>query len=402
MHFCFCQISNKVINPEAGLKKTVSEEYYESLYENKEKDGYYRPEHFWELPLWIGEATHALSDYNDVSLHIVTDVNAPLPRPSNNTVYCFSVLDVNKEAIQKVMGRNHDLVYAIGGYINKRPFFLDLSAYVYSVTWYDSISDLCKAYGTSYKYGVNWKLFENYRTIPRLTMSYGCSNKCSFCTVSDKVTLVSNDDIHQQVASFIGLEFKLVYLNDLTFGQAMNADLIGHFYHVIKSYNPEFRGFIVQTACHEVNKRPAEFWSDNGIVVVELGIETYNDNLLSDFNKPQTEKSIARAVQKLSDVGIDTIANIVLGFPGENMGTYGKTLSFLHYFPFYALNVYTLALYANTELAGRIEPTLTNGITDNDKNELATTRTFWSTQEQRTFDHIAPLFYLMGIDKVKA
>ena len=412
MHFVFCQISNKLINPDAGLKKTLSDEYYESLYSNKEYDGYYRPEHFWELPLWIGEATYALSDDHNVSLHVVTDVNKPLPRPfgvwdRTQVVYCFSVLDVNKAIVQGIIRRNSHCEFALGGYIDGARFILDLDAmlgldteFSFDVEWYQSIADLCYIYNNvDPKYGVDWSLFQGTRTIPRLTMSYGCSNRCSFCTVPNEVKAVGRANIKQQILAMRDLEFKLVYLNDKTFGQCHNSKYLGNYYDLMKWFNPDFRGFVVQTTCQEVIKRDANFWSDNHIVVVELGIETFNDNLLKMYKKPQNEKTIAKAVNKLFDASdkIDVIANVVLGFPGETMVSYGKTMSFLHYFPFYALNINTLAVYADSDLA----KDLPCGDSEQDRNQLATTRTFWTAQEQRTFDTVSGLFYQLGMDKVR-
>lgn len=396
MHFVFCQISNKLINPDAG---PLSDQYYESLYAHKEKDGYYRHEHFWELPLWIGEATYALQEEHDCSLHIVTDVNEPLPMLweglKTQVVYCFSVLDVNRAIVLDIINRNPYREFAVGGYIDGEQFISDLSVFVHATSWYDSLSNLCDVYNIDYKYGVDWSLFAGVWTIPRLTMSYGCTNKCTFCTVPDKVTPVDCMAITQQVRAMKDLRFKLVYLNDKTFGQCDTHHMLYDLYLMIKAFNPDFRGFIVQTTCAEVLKHSAIFWESLCIKVVELGIETFNDKLLAKYNKPQNERTIARAVDKLHKAHIDTIANVVLGFPGETMRTYGKTLSFLHYFPFYALNIYTLALYQGTRLAKDID-----GDNEADANELAEIRSFWTSQEKADFDSASPLFYHLAIDKV--
>ena len=47
MKFTLCQISDKLINPPTG---SLAEQHYAALWENKEADGYWKPDDFWELP----------------------------------------------------------------------------------------------------------------------------------------------------------------------------------------------------------------------------------------------------------------------------------------------------------------------------------------------------------------
>lgn len=395
--FVLCQISNELINPDAGKRLSLSDNYYEDLYENREKDGYYRPDHFWELPLWIGEMTYTLSEHNDVHLHIVKRHDQKLPTWSDNvpTFYCFSVLDVNKGFILDQLAHNHPShKYCFGGYIKNDSFMVQANELSDAgCRWFDKVSDLCGFFDTPYSYGTDWSLFYGTSCIPRLTMSYGCSHRCRFCTVPNDVKAVSLHDVMLQALSFNGLRFKLVYLNDKTFGQSDNWDKLGKVYNVIKTYNQDFQGFIVQTSVAMALKADLKKWSDNGVRIVELGVESYNDALLKQYRKPQTSDMIQQAVDKLSDNGLAVIANIMLGLIGETALTYSNTLGFImaNKAKLYALNVYTLALYADAAMADDIKT-----VDASDADELSTDRSFWTDNEREDYRTFSPVFYALG------
>lgn len=399
--FVFCQISNLLINPDAGQCNTLADQYYESLYTEKHDSGYYRPEHFWELPLWIGEMTHTLSDHHDVHLHIVTDHGQKLPEWSDNvpTFYCFSVLDVNKGLILDQLAYNHaSYKYCFGGYTENAEFMRTAGELSEGgCRWYDSISDLCDMFDTPYTYGTNWSLFYGTECIPRITLSTGCLHQCRFCTVGNDVKAVSVNDVILQAISFKGLTFRLVYVNDKTFGQADNADVLEQIGDVIRLYNPLFAGFIIQTSVAMVLNKPADYWTKRGVVIMELGIESYNNGILKSYNKPQRTSCIDKAMAKLSDQNVEVIANIMLGLQGETIDTYQATLDFIMRHKFFALNIYTLAVYDGTALADDVVIE-----SSDDSNELATNRSFWTDNERDNYRTFSPVFYAVGMSMVRS
>ena len=58
MKYCFCQVSTNLINKDVPDDSTS--EYYRQMWLSKCDDGYIKPDHFWELPLWIAELSHVL------------------------------------------------------------------------------------------------------------------------------------------------------------------------------------------------------------------------------------------------------------------------------------------------------------------------------------------------------
>lgn len=383
MRFTFCQIDNMLINPPTG---SIGERFYGALWRHKKSDGYYRPPFAWELPLWIAEINYTLP------MHIKREFLAIEEQDINlvpNSVYCFSVLDVNAEIIRRIIENNQQCQFVLGGYC--KPYGDDL--WPLNVTWCDTVRQFCNTFGFSYSYGTDYSLFVGIECIPRLTLSTGCKHHCKFCTVSKQLEAKTPENIQQQLESFRPLKFKLIYLDDKTFGQADNCRWLNSVYRWIKSYNPEFEGFIVQTTAAMVCKRPIDFWEKLYIKVVEIGVETFNDDLLKRYRKPASERIIDRAIQRLAQAGIKCITNIILGLPGETEYTYRHTIDFLYgcytleYL--YSLNIFTLAAYADSDLGISADK--------KDVDELHDDRSFWTQEERKAYRKWSEQFYQLAI-----
>ena len=208
----------------------------------------------------------------------------------------------------------------------------------------------------SYKNGTDYRHFEGSDVIPRLTMSDGCLHKCAFCVVPKNLTTQSDAVVDQQADSMSKLGAKLVYLNDKTFGQASNYQHLSDVYDRMKTANPDFKGFIVQTTAAQMSKIPADWLQKSGIKYVELGIESYNDPILKEMHKPANQRLIDQATDKLRQNKIALIPNILIGLPGETAETYNNTLEFLkrNKDTISHANIYNLAVYPDAELGKKL------------------------------------------------
>ena len=182
-----------------------------------------------------------------------------------------------------------------------------------------------------------------------------------------------------QIEAFKPLKFKLIYLNDKTFGQAGNYKLLKKVYEYIKAYNKDFQGFIIQTTCLQILKQGfIDDLKECHIFACELGIETFNNNLLHALKKPQSEKTIIKAVSLLKQADIKIIANLIIGLIGETKETYNKTLNFIkeNEKDIYLLNIYNLAIYLNTELSKEVKTEK-----EEDLNENSTNKSFYTEED---------------------
>ncbi len=368
------QFSSDLLNGGRRDPTDPSERYYDKLY--RTRPGYDRTFDFWEVPLWMSRIA-AIADKSDV--YVVRDMDEAqnFIKESGYKNIAFSALDINEKYISQIADDNTSQKISVGGYTN-----LDNLKTKSNISIYNSISDFAKQNGHPDEYGFSYRHFDGTQVIPRLQLSTGCKFKCAFYTVPKEIISIPDEAIDRQVESLAALGAKLVYLDDKTFGQSPNYKRLPEIYNKIIETNPDFQGFVIQTTAGQFTKFSSEFLKQAHIKYVELGVESYNDEILAKLHKPASEKTIDAAVKKLREEKIAFIPNIVVGFSGinpdgshweETPETYQHTMDFLkanediisH------TNVYNLALYEGTELADNIDAKA-----ESDKNENNTTKSF--------------------------
>ncbi len=344
-----------------------AKEYYDKLY--RTRTGYNRFGPTWEIPLWIAEMKRNFPDADITFAKSVADVVA---KQGKYTHLAFSALDCNWHLIREIADGFSGSVIA-GGYCDA-----DNLQDMQNVWWCHSVRDCCETFGVKYKTGVDYTCFAGAKTIARLTLSTGCRHKCKFCTVPDDVVKTPVADVYQQADEICKLNSPLVYINDKTFGQCENFWLLPKLFEYMKRQVMAgcltLDGFIVQTTASQLLKLDDDFLLASGIRYVELGIETYNDSILSAMNKPASEKIIDAASEKLRHLGIKLIPNIIIGLPGETPTTYTKTLNWLsnNADVISHMNIYNLAIYADCGLADTadVDPATNENQTPNDMSAV--------------------------------
>jgi hypothetical protein len=375
------QFSNDLLS---GITKGTSaadeaSRYYDQLYGGS-REGYARLHDFWEIPQWIGYISHMEPD---ADVYVVRDM-AEAKKFLNEAGYkhvLFSSLDVNAKYI-KDLANSYKGKFSVGGYADPKEF-----EGIKNIIFYPTMKAWANAAGIPYSEGVDYRHFQGSDVIPRLTMSQGCLHRCAFCTIPKKLDITSPEVVRQQADAIAKLGSKLVYLNDKTFGQASNYQDLAELNDRIKAKNPDFQGFVVQTTSTQLLKLPEEWLKKSGIKFVELGIETYNDPILTELHKPQSYARFTdQAIEKLRRLKIALIPNIIIGLPGETEQTYQNTLDFLkrnediisH------ANIYNLAIYKDSELGKNVA--LSADSTENDFNENVLEKSFHKNPEvHRTF-----------------
>lgn len=359
MKITFVQVSTNLINPNWG---GVEAEYYNHLYS---KRGWWKPEHFWEIPTWIARANHFLKSEHQTELYIATDLEQTIKDLQTKEVVLFSVLEVNKKIIEYIRD-NITTPIICGGYTQP----------IENVIWLNKMEDLAGFFNSKYSFGTDYSLFNGVKTIPRLTLSTGCKHECKFCSIEKSIKIIDPDTIITQVNSFKYLQFLYVYIDDKTFGQAPNYSILKLVKDTIKKYNPNFIGFIIQTTATQINKTGfTQELVELGVVYVEIGLESFNDHILRKYKKPASEKLIMSGVKKMEEVGLNYIFNIIVGFPEETEETYTNTLNFILETSQHHINVYSLSVYDGTQLSQELD-------TVENWNELEINKSFHSENQK--------------------
>ncbi len=401
--FCFLQVSDRLLNPDD--KSNPADNYFKAIWPNMAGEGYYRPEHYWEIPTWIAELSHCLKDKDhELMLYHIDEIcpddcgarSPHYPVLPEADIYFASVMDCNKEILARIVHNNPDKQFFFGGYIGHKGF-CEIFYPLGNVLWCNNTQDACEYLDLDYQYGTDYRLFKGMKCIPRLTLSNGCTNHCKFCTVPDEITQVPYPSIGQQTEAMECLDFELVYINDKTFGQCHNYIELKYIYNTIKAFNPKFRGFTVQTTCAQVERQEIDFHVLQ-IVNVELGIESYNNEILRKYNKPQNTRSIDRAIDVLKRWNVNIIPNIIIGLPGETLNTYVNTWEWLeeNKQDFLMLNVTNFVPYAGSDASDIVKTQ------PGDFNQTVCERSYHTRQEAMAVGVFTNLLFDLGIEIIEA
>lgn len=400
MKYCFLQISDNLLNPDDSTNP--ADMYFKAIWNHLDGEGYFKPEHCWEIPTWVAELSYCLNDgNNELELfHIdVISNDRRYPILPKADIYFASVMDCNKEILQTIVKNNPEKFFYLGGYIGYVDFLRTFKG-LCNVSWYESIEHACSFQDIPYQYGTDYRLFRGMKCIPRLTLSNGCTNHCRFCTVPDEIVGSSVTDVEQQIQSLKDLDFELVYINDKTFGQCENYVDLRYIYNSIKKFNPKFRGFTIQTTCHQIikfNNRRINL-KDLYIINVELGIESFNNTILNKYNKPQNTSTIDLAIFILVKMEVNIIPNIIIGLPGETMTTYCNTLRWVkdNKHDFLMLNINNFVPYTGSDASDIVETAPA------DLDQTVSKRSYHSRQEAQAIMYFTTFLFDYGMQILKA
>ena len=324
MNVLFVQFANSMF-PRFG----VSDGYWDAFYSEYRDFGYVRMEDAFEVPKWVAEVCHFLPKGSEARLCMVRHSIDEAVEAIGNGKFdwvLFSVMTCTKgftDGIIKRVSRSQRFV--IGGYDD----WIHVAGRTYpNVSVALDMGETAKIMGLEYHLGTDYSLFKDWSVLPRLTLSTGCMNNCRFCTIPHVMETMPDEVVLQQIDSFKDLDFKLIYLDDKTFGQAKNYRMIGDLSEKIRKYNGSFSGFVVQTTSGMLAQRAREF-KEIGVVVAEIGLETYNNSILKSYRKPSSEALVDKAVDAGLAEGIHVIPNVIVGFPEETEETYMRTKSYL-------------------------------------------------------------------------
>lgn len=92
-------------------------------------------------------------------------------------------------------------------------------------------------------------------------------------------------------------------------------------------------------------------YTDKYYVCVELGLQTASDRIGEIIHRGYTSKQFTEAVELLHQYGIDVVAHIMVGLPGEKKEDIMNTVDFINKHPIQGVKIHCTYVVENTTLA---------------------------------------------------
>lgn len=238
--------------------------------------------------------------------------------------------------------------------------------------------------------------------------SFGCPYTCSFCVVpvlyDRKFSKRTPEDIVEEfkfAIEYNNVQQITLWDEGTTFQKSFINELCDRLIELRKGANPKFKNFIWTTRSTTalIDEKIVNKLALSGLSGITLGIESFDQNILSNIGKSISISSNLKAIELLSKYNIISIGHIILGHLHETKKTIERTiqaaieskLSFAQFYcavPYPNTTLHKSALRHNLirvkdltlyELSNPIMDTL-GGLTYQDIGNYrkSATRNFWS------------------------
>ncbi|PTD93825.1 B12-binding domain-containing radical SAM protein [archaeon SCG-AAA382B04] len=176
-----------------------------------------------------------------------------------------------------------------------------------------------------------YQLFNIKMPLTTMITSRGCPMQCQFCASSamhgKEVRRRSPNDVVEEI-EYVRDEFGIetVAFMDDTF--TLFPDWVREFTKKMKQKNLEM-GWGCTARADKLDKNLLSEMKEAGCHTLFVGVESGVQGILDNIQKGINLKEIRRAFKVSRDLGIRTIASLVLGLPGETKQSAKKTIEFV-------------------------------------------------------------------------
>ncbi len=208
------------------------------------------------------------------------------------------------------------------------------------------------------------------KLIPIFLPENSCPFRCTFCNV--QIANGENAAIHSPGDVQLAIETALVTLGKRHSGETVEIAFFGGTFtagnpELVRDYltacapflgNNVISGIRVSTRPDCVTNRILNLLKEYGVTSVELGVESFDDNVLNRLNRCYSAKTAIHAVQQLQRYGFTTGIHLMAGCPGESEYSFRQSIQTTLEIHPDTVRLHPLLVLANTPLAeqGYIAP----------------------------------------------
>ncbi|MBN2603649.1 MAG: B12-binding domain-containing radical SAM protein [Candidatus Thermoplasmatota archaeon] len=202
------------------------------------------------------------------------------------------------------------------------------------------------AYGIGYNHGFSKGEFTSIVT------SRGCPFSCRFCSRNSismkKYSTRSTENILKEIREIKRLGYKYIAFVDDCF--LSNKKQAKELFDAIIKENLNLKFYIAAARVDSADPDLYEKMKNAGVVFIQFGLESGNQDVLDFYKKNITVEEIKYAVNLSNEMGFYTVGSFIIGAPFETLKHFQKTINFAKSLPLVSVSFVPLKYMAGSEL----------------------------------------------------
>jgi histone acetyltransferase (RNA polymerase elongator complex component) len=186
--------------------------------------------------------------------------------------------------------------------------------------------------------------------LPVFLPHFGCNEKCIYCD-QQFITDLRDTDLSAVIAKTLGAHegpYEVGLFGGNVFG--LKSDQLRRFFSRFEEYRDRITNFRISTKPMPLNHEIINVLKANKVTVIELGIPTFNNNILSRLNRGHSAEDLITAYKALTEEGFHVALQFMAGLPDETMADIETMVQHVVTLKPYYVRIYPLVVLATTPL----------------------------------------------------
>ena len=207
--------------------------------------------------------------------------------------------------------------------------------------------------------------------IPIFLPHLGCHDRCIYCNQA-YITDSKDNNIRSTIERTLGPlrgRFEVGLYGGNIFG--VEPSILKKLFTYFEDYMDNIQGFRISTKPVPLRKETIEILKEHKVSTIELGIPTFNNEILHRLNRKHTGEDLFRAFYMLKDEGFYVALQVMVGLPDESFEDIKRTVENIIQLNPHYIRIYPLVVLKETPLQEMYEEGLFNPISFQDAVERA-------------------------------
>lgn len=186
--------------------------------------------------------------------------------------------------------------------------------------------------------------------VPIFLPHLGCHERCTYCN-QQYITDIRDNDLPAVIAKSLSVHegpFEVGLFGGNMFGTRL--DELQRLFSYFEAYKDRITNFRISTKPVPFKNEIIDILKANRTTVIELGIPTFNNKILSKLNRRHTAQDLLSTHTALVEEGFHVALQFMVGLPNETMDDVQTTVQHMVRLKPYYIRIYPLVVLEDTDL----------------------------------------------------